>query len=197
MENPLIMHGDFNDSILLEPIARYVRLEQASLLEVGSGNGRIARALSPHVNRYVGVDISDELVQTARKEFFGRSNVDFVVADANGALPIRGESVDVMLYVMTLHFLQDHHAAFSEARRILKPDGILTLFEPSEKEVGEVWSGMLNPFSGRFNPTSYQRKMEDVRRMNSFLESQSLFDVLERNTEYRGNRVLMVLRKKS
>ncbi|HLD02963.1 MAG TPA: class I SAM-dependent methyltransferase [Candidatus Nanoarchaeia archaeon] len=197
MENPLIMHGDFNKDILLKPLGRYVSLEQSSLLEIGSGNGRIARVLSPHVNRYVGIDISDELVQMARREFFGRTNVDFIVADGNSTLPIREESVDVMLYVMALHFLHDHQAAFSEARRVLRLAGVLALFEPSEKEVGEAWSGMLNPFSGSFNPTSYQRKMEDVRRMNSFLESQSLFDVLERNTEYRGNKVLMVLRKKS
>lgn len=195
MDNPLVMHGEFNKDILLTPMRRYISLEESSVVEVGCGNGRIAMALAPHVNRYVGIDICGELLDMASTAFFDVANASFMEGDGEKELPIRDEAADAVIYVMSLHFMKDHQKAFSESRRVLKPNGILTLFEPTEGTTS--WQDpKLRPDSPTFNPTSYDRKMNDIRRMTSFLETQTLFDVLEKSTEYRGNRLLMVLGNK-
>ena len=95
-------------------------------LDVGCGNGRHTAALVDHVDRAVGLDLSRELLLEARDR--SRAN-DWDAALAQGdaaTLPLKTDSVDVAVYVATLHHLRDRETrrrSLDELARVLTADG--------------------------------------------------------------------------
>ena len=97
-------------------------------LDLGCGNGRHADPLSAVVDRVVGIDISAELLRTARTRVRERATdprPHLVQADA-ASLPLRSGTVAVAVYVATLHHLRPRSrrvASLSELSRVLAPGG--------------------------------------------------------------------------
>ena len=109
------MHGDTSDT-------------PGVGLDVGCGNGRHAESLSAVVGRVVGVDVSAELLATARQRAEERRTdprPHLIQADA-ASLPVGSNTVDVAVYVATLHHLRPRSrrvASLSELSRVLAPGG--------------------------------------------------------------------------
>jgi len=95
-------------------------------LDLGCGNGRHAEALADHVNRVLGLDVSRGLLETARDRRVDRSfDVELLQGDAS-RLPLTAGSVDLAVYVATLHHLPTRDArvaSLDELERVLAPDG--------------------------------------------------------------------------
>ncbi|WP_256299793.1 class I SAM-dependent methyltransferase [Haloarchaeobius salinus] len=95
-------------------------------LDLGCGNGRHAELLADRCERVVGADISAGLLATARDRARERSfAVELVQADA-ARLPLATDSVDLAVYVATLHHLPTREArrrSLDELARVLSPDG--------------------------------------------------------------------------
>lgn len=98
-------------------------------LAVGCGNGRHLPHLAASVDRCVGLDLSGEVLKTAR-EAAAAATADGVpthlVQGAAAGLPQRDGVVDVCLHVATLHHLPTRDAridALDELARVLGPDG--------------------------------------------------------------------------
>ncbi|MFC7227516.1 class I SAM-dependent methyltransferase [Salinirubellus salinus] len=100
----------------------------ATGLDVGCGNGRHSELLAEHVTRVVGVDASRSLVALARaraRERGWAAAFDPVVGDA-ATLPLADDSVDLAVYVATLHHLPTRALrvrSLRELGRVLAPDG--------------------------------------------------------------------------
>lgn len=112
-----------------------------SLLDVGSGLGTItldlAQRLAP--GRVVGIDREQRLIDDAAglAHDRGQTNAEFRVADAY-ALPFPDGSFDVVHIHQLLHHLATPVAALREARRVLKPGGLLAAREVDYG--GTVWA---------------------------------------------------------
>ena len=97
-------------------------------LDLGCGNGRHGEPLSAVVDRVVGVDVSAELLRTARaraRERETHPHPDLIQADA-ASLPVGSGTVDVAVYVAALHHLRPRSrrvASLSEVARVLAPGG--------------------------------------------------------------------------
>ena len=87
-------------------------------LDLGGGEGRIARQLVARGAPVTVIDVNFELVN--------RSGVSGVVARLPG-LPAANNSVDGAYCVLTLEHLADHGAFFSEAARVVITGGPLAL----------------------------------------------------------------------
>jgi ubiquinone/menaquinone biosynthesis C-methylase UbiE len=108
--------------------------ETDSVLDVGCGTGDQALAICRQTGfrgRVVGVDVSPQMVERARKKLNGSySNVDVKLSCANH-LPCANEEFEVALLVTVLHMLpvSDQPACLAEVSRVLKPGGRVILID--------------------------------------------------------------------
>ena len=95
-------------------------------LDVGCANGRNAELLADHCDRVVGLDISRNLLAEARERAAERGlAVELVQGDAS-RLPFASATVDLAVYVATLHHLPttaDRRRSLDELGRVLSPGG--------------------------------------------------------------------------
>jgi ubiquinone/menaquinone biosynthesis C-methylase UbiE len=122
-------------------LAEHVVLSEGQVLvDVGCGTGSLLRLLRQRHpgGRCVGVDVSAEMLSVARAQT-DDAGIEYQTADAN-ALPIGGESADVVVFLNTLHHLPEPEAALVEALRILKPGG--TIWVGTDEDVYDMagWS---------------------------------------------------------
>lgn len=73
------------------------------VLDIGTGNGRLAFDIARHARRVLGIDPSDESVQGARAKArrLGLRNLEFRVGDA-AALDVGKERFDLALFSWSL-----------------------------------------------------------------------------------------------
>ena len=103
--------------------------ENATVLEVGSGDGQDATKLNSLDFTLIQSDISFEMVRLAKNNT--NSNSVYVVSDAE-TIPCKDGSLDAIMIVGALHHLPSPINFFKEARRALKSEGILIVgFEPN------------------------------------------------------------------
>jgi SAM-dependent methyltransferase len=92
-------------------------------VDIGCGEGRLARYLKELGHRIVGIDSSPSLIAAARE--FG-SSIDVRLADA-AALPLEDAGVDLAIAFMSLQDIDDLPAAVRELGRVLEPGERLCL----------------------------------------------------------------------
>ncbi|HEY5953697.1 MAG TPA: methyltransferase domain-containing protein [Terrimicrobiaceae bacterium] len=98
------------------------------VLDVACGTGLVtfrAAEMTGPKGRVVGVDISDEMIERARRRAaeLNTANVSFQRSDAE-KLPLEDESFDVVLSALGLMYVPDPTLAVAEMHRTLKPGGI-------------------------------------------------------------------------
>jgi ubiquinone/menaquinone biosynthesis C-methylase UbiE len=108
---------EFNIPAFLELVPEPGRLT----LDIGCGEGRIARELLKRGHAVIGVDASPTLVEAARS---GEPPVDAINADA-ADLPLDDASADLAVAFMALQSVDDLEGAIEEAARVLEPKGRL------------------------------------------------------------------------
>lgn len=112
-----------------------------SLLDVGTGTGRMLELLAPHVRRGFGVDNSPEMLAIARDrlERSGAQHCQVRLADLY-RLPFRNATresgFDAVIFHQVLHYLDEPQFAVGEVARVMKPGGKLVIvdFAPHELE---------------------------------------------------------------
>jgi ubiquinone/menaquinone biosynthesis C-methylase UbiE len=91
-------------------------------LDVATGTGNTALALAPFVTRVVGVDLTTEMLDQARRvtRERGVTNAEWVLGDAC-RLPFADDSFDLYTVRAAPHHFHDFDAFLTEALRVLKP----------------------------------------------------------------------------
>jgi len=108
-----------------------------TVLDLGTGTGRILELIAPMTDRAVGVDQSHAMLNIARTaiERAGLRNVQLRQGDLY-ALPVDANAFDLVVLHMVLHYLEDPPRALREAARCLRPGGrmIVVDFAPHTNE---------------------------------------------------------------
>jgi ubiquinone/menaquinone biosynthesis C-methylase UbiE len=106
--------------------------ESHSVLDVGCGPGAAVRAAAPMVERAVGIDRSEAMVEIARRRSRRFDNVEF---EAGGAeqLPFPDSSFDRVWTIHAFHHWEDRVRGVTEALRVLRPGGLLLIVESDTK----------------------------------------------------------------
>lgn len=112
----LVASEDFSDKVILD---------------YACGIGQVGRMLKERGADVVGIDVSEKLLQVARKYIKVQN------ADAKN-LPFEENTFDYVLAFMVLHVIDDVDKALSEIHRVLKPNG-------------KLYFGIVNPKSEKWD----------------------------------------------
>lgn len=109
-----------------------------SVLDLGTGTGRMLELFAPLSTRAVGVDQSPAMLSVARVnlENAGLRNVQLRQGDLY-SLPVERDAYDLVIVHQVLHYLDDPARAVREAARALRPQGRLIVvdFAPHAAEI--------------------------------------------------------------
>src|SRR6478609_8300350 len=111
--------------------------DQARVLDVGAGTGRIGRAFLAAGDFYVGVDSSHAMLQefSAKPEF--RESKTCLLAQADGRqLPFQNASFDLVLLMQVLSAAGNWRPLLDECRRVLRPGGIVAVGHTKSPDSG-------------------------------------------------------------
>ena len=124
--NPLIT---LEETLVLELIGDVAGLD---VLDVACGTGRYAIPLAQAGARVTGIDLSEEMLDVARRKAAGGGlSLDLRVADVR-ALPFPDGSFDLAICALALCHLPDLSPAARELARVLRPGGrvVISDFHP-------------------------------------------------------------------
>jgi ubiquinone/menaquinone biosynthesis C-methylase UbiE len=105
-----------------------------SVLDFGCGVGRLSRALAKHFDRYVGVDISPEMIARAKQLAGPAENRDFVVNVAPDLSAFESGTFDAVVTFLVLQHIANRdqiRAYLAEFARVLAPGGLIAFQIPS------------------------------------------------------------------
>ena len=103
------------------------------ILEPGVGQGvvleHIARRGGDKIKSLTGIDLSDRLLEMAKKRLPGAT----ILKGDVESMPFAGWSFDLVVMVDTFQYLLDFDAALREIKRVLRPRGTLIVTVPNKK----------------------------------------------------------------
>jgi SAM-dependent methyltransferase len=148
-------------------------LSGGKMLDVATGDGDFIRKLLDAFKDYdevIGIDISDEDFEEARKDF-EKDRVSFRKMDGAN-LPYIDDSFDTVAMSAGLHHLPDIKSVLLEMKRVLKPGGRFIIREmfcddQSEKQLSDVylhrWAAKISCIMGKLhNPTLKKQEIKDL-----------------------------------
>ncbi|MCS6780202.1 MAG: metalloregulator ArsR/SmtB family transcription factor [Geminicoccaceae bacterium] len=101
-----------------------------SLLDIGTGTGRILEVLAPYVEEGLGIDLSRDMLAVARDRLDRARLRHCQVRQADMyRLPIPSASFAAATLHQVLHFADDPLRVLAEARRVLAPGGLLVVVD--------------------------------------------------------------------
>jgi len=151
------------------------------VLDYGCGYGDIAQAISPAFTEVVGVDVSEERIAWARKEF---APIQFQVCGSN-QLDFPTASFQTVISIVVINFVDNPDRYLSECYRVLSPGGNLVLAAAAPDPIRSFTRKLLRKApvhtKSRMDPLSVmcqrlQRNGFEIKQMDCFFEPWS--DVL-------------------
>ena len=113
-----------------------IDFKNKTILDLGCGDSIIPMDFIDRSSRYIGIDISSEMLKKARINMpFGI----FHKRECNNLDYIEDNSIDLILSFGFLQYVKDLHKIINEINKKLKPNGLSILREPLEK--GQVIEG--------------------------------------------------------
>ncbi len=124
-----------------------------SVLDVATGTGSLAIALSSKARKVVGIDLSSKMLNVAKKKTI-KDNVSFVQMDAT-KMNFQDNQFDIITISLGLHDMPIEVRSFvlKEIKRVLKKDGKLYILEydlPTNKLLGLCSSYLINIYESKY-----------------------------------------------
>jgi ubiquinone/menaquinone biosynthesis C-methylase UbiE len=114
------------DQIVREFILPYTGTKTVSV-EIGSGGGRIASRVAPHVWHLICLDVEPAMLRLCNAALSHAANVTCLLISTSSCIPLRSDSVDLVYSFDTMVHL-DERTVFrymQETRRVVRSGGVL------------------------------------------------------------------------
>ena len=101
-----------------------------SLLDIGTGTGRMAELFAPRASHVTGFDKSPEMLRIARTRLQKLPSEQVTLAQGDfTALPFADSSFDTVLFHQVLHYAQEPEGVMAEATRVARPGGRIAVVD--------------------------------------------------------------------
>lgn len=153
------------NGVELETILSHIDFKKTHrVLEVGTGNGRMAFRVAPYVGKVYGIDVDKEILKVARarSEKTCLNNVRMVCGDISKA-PFGNSFFDVVLCSWVLHHVENKDAALREIYRTLKKGGIFLSIDVTGDNDYIPLKGMIKPRAPGFVAERAERVLGAIR----------------------------------
>lgn len=117
-------HRNDIPSVFFEELAkRNIEVSGSKVADIGAGPGFVSKALSDHGAIVDAVEPSEEFIKIGKKYVGNDDRISFTKGTAEKT-GLADDTYDIVIVMRAWHWFDSEEAA-KEARRILKPDGIL------------------------------------------------------------------------
>lgn len=174
--------SDFGASVMDREAAYLDRFFESDerILDIGAGIVSIEERFPSH--DITGIDISREMIRTARARVDGA----FLVDDTR-VLPIDTDAIDTVCFVATLEFIPEIETVLDEALRVLRTDGTLVaLVLNSQSDYvqlnltrdGSYFQRMVHRDTAELT-SIFERRIDGSREYFLGIENQTVFETDE------------------
>lgn len=168
----------------------------ARLLDCGcrEGDGTLRASRGIHTNNLIGIDYNSQVLAIAKKR-----GIATIQADLNRSIPLRSNSIDIILASDVLEHLTDPFIFTGEIFRALKPGGFLILDTPNLASWHNIFALFIGiqPFSGPNITTMNDADIQLVREMHRIDHHLTEEEPDQRINEQELNRHIVVIAYRS
>jgi ubiquinone/menaquinone biosynthesis C-methylase UbiE len=122
-------------------IARITKKDPMNFLDLGCGTGwavRYVSKLSEGRGKFIGIDISNGMIEKARTNSQGFENVEFFKASAE-EIPFDDSFFDTIICTNSFHHYLYPDKVLKEVFRVLKPDGMIYILDVTSDDFFIRW----------------------------------------------------------
>lgn len=112
-----------NDPVIKNRLGSF---NDKSVLDLGCGVGRITEYMANDFKKVHALDLSEEMIESAKKRVIGKKNVEFHIGNGN-SIPLEKQNVDLVFSYQTFQHLPNESLIkdyLEEICRVLKPGGV-------------------------------------------------------------------------
>jgi SAM-dependent methyltransferase len=108
-------------------------VEGKRVLDLACGEGYGSALLARRAAHVLGVDVSQQAIDHAKREYASLANAEFKQGSCT-AIPAADASIDVAISFETLEHIAEQEPFLAELARVLKADGVLVISCPNKAE---------------------------------------------------------------
>lgn len=171
-----------------------IKLEDSSVLEIGTGNGMMTFSIAPFCKWYTAVEPSERMIESGKEinEHFKLRNLEWIKAKGEKLPKNLYEKYDLVIFSNSFHILEDLEKGFSQALLALKPGGIIWILEPNKLFADT----RLQPKHSDYDEDLFNKKKDVLRRARHFLKSEATKDLDILHYSKNEDKVMFVFKKK-
>ncbi|MCF6266699.1 MAG: class I SAM-dependent methyltransferase [Desulfuromusa sp.] len=118
------------DNKYIQAIHSHAPLTEATILEIGCGNGRMTGEMAEYATKIIATDLSSEALEQAKKNI-AAENIEFLYTP-DGTPDLPTHSFDIVIYTLSLHHIPINKMIdnLRHSGKLLKDNGKIVVVEP-------------------------------------------------------------------